>query len=814
MSGMRRRPLRADLDRVPDAAVFVQRRGNVVRTSGIASLGLLLLLSCATAVAATDAAPMATLDRHGAWVSVEAYGPNVVHVTIAADKAQVLKGPGYGIIADHADNSAFHETHDRGGDTFASPALTLHVDAPPPPHVPGVMERYFAPDLAPVRLQVKNAKGATIVDMTDWNMSPHEVAGEATYQVGATFAAPADEHYYGMGQNQGSLGPLDLRGRVIDCKQWYDAPSGETVCVPFMVSSRGYGIIWDNPSDTHFIAGIRGHTSFESKVGERVSFFVIVGNTPQAIYSAYARVTGKTPIPPKAAFGLIQSKARYDSQAEVLRVAHTYREKHYPLDVMVIDWFYWTHMGQLDINPAEFPDPDGMNRKLHAMGMKSIISIWPRFERSGRYYKELDAKGYFLKDRNGKTVDGLPFRSDRAGALIDSTNPAARKWYWDHVRDNILSHGFDYPWLDETEPDLVPDGFFFSIGSGDRYHNVYPLLHVEGVAQGMRAWKPDERVLILARAAYLGSQRTGALFWSSDIDPTWEALQRQIPTGLNMTASGIAYWGNDIGGWQWLPQTTNATRPPLLDPSDARDTVGQNNDYPELLTRWFEYGTFLPTLRLHGMRKHTEIWAYGHQAEAIMAKYDKLRYRLIPYIYSQAKKTYDTGAPFMRPLWMDFPNDPNVANLGTQYMFGPAFLVAPVTTQGQTEKDVYLPAGSDWYNFWTNEKLAGGRWVKVAAPIDQIPVFVRAGSIVPLGSDIQSTAFKQAIAEIRVYPGNDADFALYDDDGTSYGYEAGRGTTTRLHWNNAAGVLSATGGDAAFDGKVAGLAKVMGKPGK
>jgi alpha-D-xyloside xylohydrolase len=214
------------------------------------------------------------------------------------------------------------------------------------------------------------------------------------------------------------------------------------------------------------------------------------------------------------------------------------------------------------------------------------------------------------------------------------------------------------------------------------------------------------------------------------------------------------------------------------------------------------------------MRKHTEIWAFGHQAEAVMAKYDKLRYRLIPYIYSQAKQTYDTGAPFMRPLWMDFPDDPKVADLGTQYMFGPAFLVAPVTTQGQTEKDVYLPAGSDWYDFWTNEKLAGGRWVKVAAPIDRIPVFVRAGSIVPLGSDIQSTASKQAIAEIRVYPGHDADFALYDDDGTSYDYQAGKGTTNRLHWNDASHVLSASGGDAAFDGKVAGLVRVMGKAGK
>jgi len=774
-----------------------------------ALFGVASALALATAV---SAAPISTLDRSGAYVSVEAYGPNIVHVTIAVDKAETLKGPGYGILADHADNGAFKQTSDANGDTFASSGLTLHVNAAPAPHVPSQGEKYFAPSLAPVALQIQNARGETVLSMNSWEMSPHEVNGEQTYQVGAAFAAPEGEHYYGMGQNQESLSDLDLRGRVLDCQHWYDAPAGEQVCVPFMVSSKGYGIVWDNPSATRFIGGVNGRLGFQSKVGERVSFFVITGSTPEEIYSGYARLTGKTPIPPKSAFGLIQSKARYDSQGEILRVANTYREKQYPLDIMVLDWFYWTRMGQMDINPAEFPDPDAMNKQLHDMGMQSIVSIWPRYETAGRYFNELDHKGFLLKDKDGKTVDGLPFRSDRTGGLIDATNPEARKWFWEHARDNILSHGFDYPWLDETEPDLVPDGNFFSIGSGDRYHNVFPLLHVEGVAEGMREWKPNKRVLILSRAAYLGSQRTGALFWSSDINPSWEALQRQIPTGLNMTASGIAYWGNDIGGWQWLPQTTSFTGTPLLDPSDARETVGQNNDYPELFTRWFQYGTFLPTLRLHGDRKHTEIWAFGKQAEAILADYDKLRYRLIPYLYSSAKTTYDTGAPFMRALWMDFPNDPNVADIGTQYMFGPAFLVAPVTKQGQTEKDVYLPAGADWYNYWTNEKLTGGQWIKVAAPINQIPVFVKAGSIVPVGSDIQSTATKQTITALKVYPGKDGDFTLYDDDGVSYDYEKGKGAvTTTLHWNDATQSLTASGSDKAFAKSAPSLVQVIGK---
>jgi alpha-D-xyloside xylohydrolase len=757
------------------------------------------------------AAPIATLDRDGAYVSIEAYGPNVVHVTIAVDKDQVLKGPGYGVLPKNADHTAFRHNGGKDGDVFTSSAMTVRVNPSPPPSVPTQGQKYFAPSLAPVGLQVLNARGETVVSMNGWEMSPQTVNTEKTFQVGASFSVARDEHYYGMGQNQESLGALDLRGRVLDCKHWYDAPAGETVCVPFMVSSKGYGIVWDNPSATRFIAGVNGRTAFQSNVGERVSFFVITGSTPEEIYSGYARVTGKTPIPPKSAFGLIQSKARYDSQQEVLRVANTYRQKKYPLDVMVVDWFYWTRMGQMDIDPAQFPDPKAMNKQLHDMGMESIISIWPRYETSGRYFNELDHKGLLLKDKDGKTVDGLPFRSDRTGGLIDPTNPAARKWFWEKARDNILSQGFDYPWLDETEPDLVPDGFFYSIGSGDRYHNLFPLMHVEGVAENMRAWKPNKRVLILSRAAYLGSQRTGALFWSSDIQPTWEALTRQIPTGLNMTASGIAYWGNDIGGWQKLAAESSAVKPPLLDPSDARNVVGNNHDYPELLTRWFQYGTFLPTLRLHGDRKEAEIWSFGKQAEAVMARYDTLRYQLIPYIYSQAKFTHDTGAPFMRPLWMDFANDPNVANIGTQYMFGPAFLVAPVTEQGQTEKDVYLPAGADWYNFWTNEKLAGGRWVKVAAPIDQIPVFVKAGSIVPIGAEVQSTATKQGIAAINVYPGKSGEFRLYDDDGVSYDYEKGKSTVTQLKWDDASGKLSASGGDAGLVKSAAGLVKVIGK---
>jgi alpha-D-xyloside xylohydrolase len=736
------------------------------------------------------AEPLALLNRNGSYVAIEAYAPNIARITLSLEKELTLAPPGYGFSASPDAKGWKHETY-AAGDRFTSQALSIEVPVQPHPGPPTQMQRYFAPSLPPVKLTVSNLRGETLLDMSGWEMAPHTVNGEKTFRVGASFVAPRDEHYYGLGQNQEGI--LDHRGRTIDCRHFYDAPAGETVCVPFLVTNKGYGVIWDNPSATEVSPGLHGSTTWHSNVGERVSYFVIAGSSADEIYAGYRKLTGVTPLPPKAAFGYIQSKARYESQKQVLDIAEGYRKRGYPLDVMVVDWFYWTRMGQLDINRTDFPDPARMNRTLHEQGIRSIISVWPRFERESRYFNLLAAKGWLLKDADGKPVDGLAVRNDRAGALLDSTNPQARAWFWDRIRENIASQGFDWFWLDETEPDVVPDGYFFSVGSGDRYHNLYPLVHTQGVAEGSRRDRPNHRNLILARAAYLGAQRYGSLFWSSDIRPTWEALQKQVPTGLNFTASGLAYWGNDIGGWQGLPKTNKPERPPLVDPSDARDVVGGYDDYPELITRWYQYGTFTPTLRAHGLRKEAEVWSYGKGAEAIIAKYLKLRYALMPYLYSLGKHTHESGAPFMRALFMDFPHDPRVFGIGDQYMFGPAFLVAPVTEQGVESREVYLPAGSDWYNYWTNEKLQGGQMVRVAAPIDTIPLFVRAGSVVPLGAPIQSTATEQALAEVRVYPGRDAEFTLYDDDGVSYDYEKGNGRSTQLRWDEKTRALSATG---------------------
>jgi len=736
-----------------------------------------------------QAAPIATVDRNGSMVSIEPYAPNVVRVTIAIDRDLADAAPGYGIVA-KSDAAGWNHTTGAAGDTFTSSAVNLTVKAEPWPSAPSQMARYFFSAIPPVSIDIKGADGTPIVTMGGWDMAPHDVTGEHTFAVSASFSVQPGEHFYGLGQNQ--EGHLDLRGRTIDCRHYYDAPADEQVCVPVLVSSRNYMIVWDNPSATTVSPGLYDRTSFQSQVGERVSFFVITGSNSDDLYKGYRLLTGVTPLPPKAAFGLIQSKARYESQAELMGVAKGYRDRGYPLDVMVLDWFYWTKMGQIDIDHAYFPDPQGMNKQLHDWGMHSIISVWPRFEKEGRYFNYLAAKGWLLKDKDGKVVDGLPVRNDRAGALIDSTNPEARAWFWGKIRDNILTQGFDWTWLDETEPDLVPDGYFYSIGSGDRYHNLYPLVHTASVAEGSAKDRPNFRNLILARAAYLGAQASGAIFWTSDVQGSWESFKRQIPANLNMAASGIAYTSSDTGGWQF-PNGPKAQNPVLVDPAGATAMAPNYVDYPELFVRWFQLNSFTPTLRIHGQRPATAIWQYGKAAEPILAEQLRQRYQLMPYLYAMGHGTYETGAPFMRALFMDFPGDQTAATLNDEYMFGPAFLVAPVTEQGATSRKVYLPAGNDWYDWWTNRKIAGGQWIEAAAPIERIPLFVRAGSIVPLGAPIQNTATKQALTEIRVFPGRNASFTLYDDDGVTNAYKKDGGKSATLHWDDAAKKLTASG---------------------
>ena len=756
------------------------------------------------------------LERGKATIVLEPYAPNILRVTLSIKPDKALAGPGYGVTGVPA-AAGWSASQTKLADIYKSDRMVASVERPQQPHWDDSAS--FFPDSTPgAHITITTPDGKKLLEMTGWTqVIPNQKDGTAAvladrratddefYTVGANFASPDDEHYYGLGQNQ--EGFLDHRGHVVHCWADYNAPAGQRFCVPFLLTNTGYGLLWDNPSKTTIEPGFNEQTKWTSQVGDRVSFFVIAGATADEIFAGYKQLTGPTHMLPKSTYGYIQCKQRYASQKELLDVAQQYRDRHLPADVLVVDWYYYTKMGQFDFDPKFWPDPVGMNKKLHEMGFETMISVWPRFLAADRYYADLVKKGWLISYADGKPIDGLPY--DRAGSDIDTTNPEAADWYWKTLRDNIVGAGFDSLWADETEPDLPPNGAYFKVGPGTQYFNVYPYFHTKALYDGFRKDEPGKRALILSRDGYLGEQSHGTVVWSSDIAGTWDTLKRQVPTGLDVAASGLVYWSNDTGGWGGLPAEHHPAHKPLLDPSDARDNVGGYDDYPELYTRWFQYAAFLPVFRTHGTRNMNEVWSYGKEAEPILEKYLKLRYTLMPYIYSLGYQSWLSGAPFMRALPLDFPNDPKVTDLRDEYMFGPAFLVAPVTEQGATSREVYLPAGADWYNYWTNERVKGGQTIRVNAPIDTLPLFVRAGSILPLGAAVENTHQAQAIEKVRVYPGADASFTLFSDDGTSYAYEQGAGSITKLHWNDAQKKLTHEGA-AAWSGADSAIVEVVG----
>jgi alpha-D-xyloside xylohydrolase len=796
----------------PVASVIV---AGMVSLSGSVSLPL-------TAFAQAPAQRL-ELDRKGETIVLEPYADNIIRVTLSLNRDSALAPPGYGIIGTPV-ATAWGATETEKANVYQSGRIVATVDKDLPRSEPLLrtqadIAKFFNGSTPGTHITLRTPEGKTLLELKGWAQDvPNIKEGTAAilrdrrptdaefYTVGAIFAAPDDEHYYGLGENQ--EGFLDHRGHTVHCWNDYLAPAAPSTCVPFLVTNKGYGLLWDNPSKTTIETGFNERTKWTSEAGDRVSFFVIAGATADEIYAGYKLLTGPTHLLPKAAYGYIQCKQRYLTQKELLAAAQGYRDRHLPADVMVVDWFHYTKMGQIDMDPKDWPDPVAMNKQLHAMGFETMISVWPRFIPEDRYYAMLRKNGWFTHLADGTPIDGLPY--DRAGSDIDTTNPDAAAWWWKTIHENIMSLGFDSLWADQTEPDLPPNGAYFHIGPGTQFFNVYPLFHTAALYNGYRKDEPGKRALILSRDAYTGAQANGAFFWSSDIQPTWDTLRRQIPTGLNFAASGFAYWSNDTGGWEYLPAEHHPVHSPLLDPSDARANVGGYDDYPELYTRWFEYATFLPIFRAHGSRLTNEVWSYGSQAEPILEKYLRLRYTLMPYIYSLGYHTWLTGAPFMRALPLDFPNDPKVADLRDEYMFGPAFLVAPVTEQGSTRREVYLPAGTDWYNYWTNERVKGGQTITVDAPIDRIPLFVRAGSIVPMGATVESTHQAQAIEKVKVYPGADASFTLFNDDGKTYAYEQGAGLITELKWNDASGRLTQMGSPAWNDSDAA-IVEIVGR---
>jgi alpha-glucosidase/alpha-D-xyloside xylohydrolase len=781
-----------------------------------AHLSLVLLIGGRGGVALGQGIPL-VFERNGAVISLEPYAPNVLRITMTTDRSAGAGAPGYGFVAKPSAEGWTRENAGDGGIVFRSVRLVVRVGSanPAKDNVPHPMpldalnlqlrDQYFGggDGSGPHddSLEVKTVEGKTLLRMRSWAMVRNRALSKQDsstpdYRIEATFDSPSDEHYYGLGQQQ--KGWMDLRDHRIPCWHDYSAIGGEDVCVPFMVSSRGYGVVWDNPSKTTVDLGFNGRNVWSSEIGDRVSYFVIAGETTDEIYEGYRLLTGVTHMLPRAAYGYIQSKAIYATQEQALDVARKYRQKNLPLDVMVVDFLNMTRQGELDLDPKRWPDPKAMNAKLHEMGVGTLLSVWPHFSPGTQFYDMLRSKGWLIHTPDGKPDSG-GFK-EVIGPNIDTTNPEAAKWFWEKIRDRYVKpYGFDYIWLDETEPDVDPAKDVFSIGPGTRFYNVYPLFHTASVYEGFRRdFGDSRRVMILARAAYLGAQRNGTVFWSSDIFSTWDMLKRSIPAGLNFTATGASYWDTDIAGFfsPSIPADYKPAHKLLIDGSDARDTIGNYQDYPELFVRWFQWGAFQPVMRAHGERQHNEVWSYGNQAEPILAKYLKLRYQLLPYTYSVAYHSYETGAPYMRALFMDFPQDPRAADIPDEYMYGPAFLVAPVTDQGATTRRVYLPAGCDWYNYWTNERFHGGQTIVVAAPIDVLPLFVKAGSIVPMGSEVLNAQQAQTIATVNIYPGADGSFTLFQDDGKTYAYEKSSGSLTKLTWDDTAHQLRHEGAPA------------------
>ena len=663
-------------------------------------------------------------------------------------------------------------------------------------------------------------------------MTPVTVNGEESYQPQQIFNSPTDEFIYGLGQFQEGI--WNWRGMPQQLRQL-----NTEISIPMIVSSHGYGLLWNNaslaefnPADTQltltnksgaytttdagdyvffvkdgdrrnligvqvngqtiaaltnmwvtytisgkialpanticsvtllgggrdakiFARPLGNTTTFRSEVGDAIDYYFFYGPTADQIIAGYRQATGDAPLFPKAAYGFWQCRERYSSQSQMLEAAGQFRSNQIPVDFIVQDWQYWGNhgWGAYEWDLKNYPDPTNMIAELHTNHFEYMISVWS------------NPSGIV-----GKALAAMPHGLIPRSQWMDIYNPAVRGLRWKYMDSAFFSIGADAWWQDATEPGddgNSVSGVQIFTGSANRARNSYPLFASEATYEGQRGADSSKRVVILSRSAYLGQQRYGAAAWSGDIHGDWLTFARQIPAGLNYSITGLPYWTTDTGGF--FHPRNQYTSP----------------DYNELLTRWFEWSTFCPILRIHGSGTATEIWNWLPATQTNLIAFDQLRYRMLPYNYSVAWKITSEGYTPMRALVMDFPKDANVLANADEYMFGPAFLACPVTTPQATTRTVYVPSGTSWVDFWTGETLVGGKTITANAPVNLLPVFVRAGSIMPLGPVMQYATEKPADPiELRVYRGADGKFTLYEDEGDNYNYEKGKYATIPISWND------------------------------
>jgi alpha-D-xyloside xylohydrolase len=616
-----------------------------------------------------------------------------------------------------------------------------------------------------------DASDKPILSEDSKSTTPATVAGTSTYKIQSAFNSATDEALFGLGQHPDSA--TNLKGvteRLLN--------SNGSIYIPLLVSNKGYGVFWDNYSTSDFAGNDSNNTKYlyTSEAGPLLDYYFFYGPSIDRVIALYRTATGNAPLFPKWAYGLFQSKDHYASQTEILNVANGYRTNHIPVDVIVQDWDYWDpySWGSHIMDPSRYPNPKTLLDTLHTANIHGMISIWPEYQYMASPPAEDDQDNY--KALNA--INAL-YPSGGSHHFYDTFNGAARTLVYQQIYDRLLGkYGWDGIWADNTEPQAYPDSLDMrnaptALGKGALYINAYPLQHTKALYEGWRKVGPNtKRVYVLTRSAFAGEQRYAAACWSGDIQCDFATFTKQVPAGLSFALAGMPYWTTDIGGY-------------FGGSTDWSSAV--NN---ELFTRWFEFGTFCPMFRVHGQGARE---LYGNQwsatTKATLLSYDNLRYRLMPYIYSLAWRVTNEGYTVMRHLVFDYPNDSNVFNLKDQFMFGPALLVNPVTTAGATSRSVYLPAGT-WFDFWTGSTVTGGAKSTVSAPLNQLPLFVKAGSIVPLGPNIEYAMQSADPIEIRVYPGQDATFTLYEDAGDSYDYETGEHAQISFTWNEASKQLT------------------------
>lgn len=545
------------------------------------------------------------------------------------------------------------------------------------------------------------------------------VPGGTDFELTARFEAFDDEMIFGMGQYQEKH--MNKKGAILEL-----AHRNSQASVPFYVSSRGYGFFWNNPAIGTVSFGTN-KTEWYAKRTKKLDYFITAGDSPAEIESQYSLATGRTPMMPEYGLGYWQCKLRYRNQEELLAVAREHKRRGLPMDAIVIDFFHWTMQGDFKFEPLDWPDPESMVKELRELGIETVVSVWPTIDERSENFGEMADHGYLVNADRGN-MNHMTWMGNTV--FYDATHPGAQQFVWNRCKENYYDkYGIRCFWLDEAEPEYGPydfDNYRYFAGPALQCSNVYPLGYAKGFYDGLKA-AGEKEVLSLVRCAWAGSQKYGVLTWSGDIYSSFRSMQEQLQAGLSMSMAGIPWWTSDIGGF-----------------------LGGNiadKAFQELLIRWFAWGAFCPVFRMHGERspwyereqefrngvrqltsgQDNEVWSFGEDNYQILSKYLFIRERLRPYIRECMKAASDSGAPVMRPLFYDFPEDKACWTVEDSYMFGPDLLVSPVMEAGAESRRIYLPAGTSWTDAYTKQVYEGGQWVNVPAPIDIIPVMIRQG---------------------------------------------------------------------------------------